>query len=434
MTFKDLQRLVQSSQSQSQQGGQSQRLFERLRNKVFWDWDVARHKEKGQSQSQKNQCCFNHIIGLPKKDGKPKAMFDYEKMLYKALMENSYLNSDITPIPRIDSIVERDKRRRQAAEATYADFKNRHVAVLKAAGLGITEFMLRWIIWLCLRNDDLKGSQIIVFTGPRLELAISLMNRMKDLFKPHSIVFNDKETVLNLNGVSIEAFPSHHADSARGLPSVSIIFADEAAFFPKGEQDNVMDIMLRNIPKSNPYLIAVSTPNKPEDLMERIMKEQFETSVWKKVFLDYTYGINKIYTQEEIDKIKNSRSFKREFCLQFVGTEGNVFSHQSIERCQNIDYNPHNVIPDCKISVGIDPSFGSSKFGIVVTRYANNRIEVVEAQEYERPFFSDMINKAWQIKQKHGITTIYCDAANPEIWQSLKKEFKEDSRSQYVHR
>ena len=60
------------------------------------------------------------------------------------------------------------------------------------------------------------------------------------------------------------------------------------------------------------------------------------------------------------------------------------------------------------------------------------RIEVVEAEEYDRPDFSQMINRVWEIKRKHGITTIYCDAANPEIWQSLKKEFKEDSRSQYV--
>jgi hypothetical protein len=44
------------------------------------------------------------------------------------------------------------------------------------------------------------------------------------------------------------------------------------------------------------------------------MKEPFDTSVWKKVFLDYTFGVNKIYTKEEIDKIKNSRSLKREFC------------------------------------------------------------------------------------------------------------------------
>ena len=45
-----------------------------------------------------------------------------------------------------------------------------------------------------------------------------------------------------------------------------------------------------------------------------------------------------------------------------------------------------------------------------------------------------MINRIWEIKRKHGITTIYCDAANPEVWQSLKMEFEIDKqyRNQYV--
>jgi hypothetical protein len=34
------------------------------------------------------------------------------------------------------------------------------------------------------------------------------------------------------------------------------------------------------------------------------------------------------------------------------------------------------VVPDSKVSIGIDPSFGSSKFGIVATRFVNERIEV----------------------------------------------------------
>ena len=116
--------------------------------------------------------------------------------------------------------------------------------------------------------------------------------------------------------------------------------------------------------------------------MQKIEQEPFETCIYKKIFCDYTYGVDKIYTREEIEKAKMSPSFRREYMLEYQGKIGNVFSHKSIERCQQIEYNPHNVIPDCKISVGIDPSFGSSKFGIVVTRFANNRIEVVEVLEY----------------------------------------------------
>ena len=81
MTLKDLQRLVQSSQSQ-QGGGQSQKLRIKLEGKPFWYLDISRHKEKG--KSQKNHCCFNHIIGLPRKDGKPKPLWDYEGLLYQS--------------------------------------------------------------------------------------------------------------------------------------------------------------------------------------------------------------------------------------------------------------------------------------------------------------------------------------------------------------
>jgi hypothetical protein len=37
-----------------------------------------------------------------------------------------------------------------------------------------------------------------------------------------------------------------------------------------------------------------------------------------------------------------------------------------------------------------------------------------------------MIHEVWKLKQRCGhVTNIYVDAANPEIWQALKKEFSE---------
>ena len=49
------------------------------------------------------------------------------------------------------------------------------------------------------------------FTGPRIELAIELIKRMKVLFNEKlELVFDTKETVIQLNGCHIEAYPSHH--------------------------------------------------------------------------------------------------------------------------------------------------------------------------------------------------------------------------------
>jgi hypothetical protein len=32
------------------------------------------------------------------------------------------------------------------------------------------------------------------------------------------------------------------------------------------------------------------------------------------------------------------------------------------------------------------------------------------------------------------VTNIYCDAANPEVWQALKKEFDEPFNEQYIRK
>jgi len=166
VTFKDLQRLIGSqSDFSSSSNSPKERLLARLRDKPFWIWDSVNHKEK--ARIGKGHCCFNHIISPPRKDGIEKPLFDYEKMLYLALTTPDYLNSNIG----------------RPGQPAY-QFKLKHLWVKKATGLGVTEFMLRFMAWLCLRNDDYRGSQMVIVTGPNQELAIKLIKRMKGLFEP----------------------------------------------------------------------------------------------------------------------------------------------------------------------------------------------------------------------------------------------------------
>jgi hypothetical protein len=116
--------------------------------------------------------------------------------------------------------------------------------------------------------------------------------------------FDTKETVIDLNGVHIEAYPSHHLDAMRGLKDVSFIYLDESDFFPPGQQQDTRDVSERYIAKSNPWIVMVSTPNTPEGLFERIEQEPEDKCLYKRLLLDYTYGLGKIYTQEEIDAAK----------------------------------------------------------------------------------------------------------------------------------
>jgi hypothetical protein len=79
VTFKDLLKLVQS-QSRPEQS----QLLHRLRGKPFWIWNKQEHRHE--DIRTKGDCCFNHIVGLPRKDGIEKSIFDYEKLLYDSLL------------------------------------------------------------------------------------------------------------------------------------------------------------------------------------------------------------------------------------------------------------------------------------------------------------------------------------------------------------
>jgi hypothetical protein len=88
-------------------------LFERLQNKPFWIWDIEEHRLEDSKTN--GECCFNHIIGLPTKGRTEKPIFDYEKLLYDSLLDNDY--SDII----------------------NHSFKQKHLWVKKATGLGVTD-------------------------------------------------------------------------------------------------------------------------------------------------------------------------------------------------------------------------------------------------------------------------------------------------------
>jgi hypothetical protein len=143
---------------------------------------------------------------------------------------------------------------------------------------------------------------------------------------------------------------SNHIDAFRSLTNPKFILIDEGDFFRKNEQEDVRHVAERYIAKSDPFIVMVSTPNAPNGLFQKIEQEPFEKCIYKKVFLDYTYGLDKIYSKEEIDKARMSPSFEREYCLKYQGLIGNVFSQLSIEKATKIDYNPDNINPNAKKS------------------------------------------------------------------------------------
>ena len=182
-----------------------------LKGLPFWKWDKEEHRK--QAVVTNGKCCFNHVCGLPTKDKKEYPLFDYEKILYDSLL------------------------------SVDGTFKDKHLWVKKATGLGVTEFMLRLMAWLCTRDETFDGSQMCIVTGPNIEMATKLIKRTKGIFEPKlGLTFSNKETVLELHGCTIEAFPSNHIDSYRALDNPKFILLDESDFFRKGEQEEVRHV------------------------------------------------------------------------------------------------------------------------------------------------------------------------------------------------
>jgi hypothetical protein len=82
VTFRDLQKLVQS-QSDPEQS-------KLLRDKPFWIWDQSKHKQEDIKTI--GDCCFNHVIGLPRKDNQEKPLFEYERVFYDSLLIPDFYN------------------------------------------------------------------------------------------------------------------------------------------------------------------------------------------------------------------------------------------------------------------------------------------------------------------------------------------------------
>ena len=314
--------------------------------------------------------------------------------------------------------------------------------IKKSRGLGVTTFFLYWLAYCCFAKFK-PGDRACIVVGPRIDSAKDLIARFKGLFARnfptiYSELTKQGSTYAILNGVKVEAFPSHHVDSMRGFDNVKFIMSDESDFYPPFQQKEVRAVIEGYLGKPNSSdltIVLVSTPNAPNGLFQQIEQEPIDKTLYYKFFFDYRYGLegpNPIYSQSQIELARKSPDFGREFELAYLGVLGNVFSPQSIENCQKIEYNPQQVVPNCRVSLGCDPSFGSSKFAIVATRFVDGKIQVVIAEEWDRPDFQSMLDRIWEIKQEIGLSACYVDAANPEIWTGLKRMFNEPYSESYM--
>jgi len=392
----------------------------------FYRFDLTREEHLKLYDEQNSRCCFNHFIGMPEKHGKVFPFFEYEKVLWDDFEKS--LNGE-SP--------------------------QRLFAVLKATGIGMTEYIIRVMAWMAVSSGKYHGARFAIIAGIRMIIAEGVIDRFVSLF--HRFPFlgiKAAKARTMVNHVLIEAFPAVNLDAMRSFHNLAFVFVDEADFFRKSLQKTIRTVIERYIAKTNPFVYLVSTPDKPYGLFYELFREQTEEQcIYKRYEFDYTWGEGTIFTRKEITDQKGSNSFQQEYNLQFGGSVGNLFSEKAIMRnvlndseadtiqfapyytYSAIDYENNDGPNYIARSLGIDPGFGrnpkagvGSYTGLCLTQFRNGRIEVLYAEELIQPDFNELVDIVSVMISKTNTTKVFTDGSNPSLVRALKMAIGEKAK------
>jgi hypothetical protein len=65
--------------------------------------------------------------------------------------------------------------------------------------------------------------------------------------------------------------------------------------------------------------------------------------------------------------------------------------------------------------MGIDAERGSSAFGTVVTQWADGIVQILHAEEYQRPDYNEMLSTVYGLVNKYDMDKVYIDGANQSL-------------------
>ena len=394
----------------------------------FYRFDLSTKEHLEEYDRKKGKCCFNHFIGMPEKHGKTFPFFEYEKVLWEDFEKSLH------GIPLKEG---------KSPQKLFA--------VLKATGIGMTEFIIRIMAWMAVSSPKYRGKRFAVIAGIRMPIAEIIINRFVNLF--HRFPFlgiKASRAKTMMNHVIVEAYPAINLDAMRSFHDLDFIFVDEAEFFRKSLQKQVRKVIERYIAKTNPFIYLVSTPGQPYGMFYELFREQTEEQcIYKRYEFGYEWGEGKIFTRNEIQEQRSSDSFEQEYNLQFGGTVGNLFSEKAIfknvytaQQALAIDFAPYYSYKDIRFdnndtnyiprAIGLDPGFGrnpkkgvGSYTGICLSQLRNGRIEILFAGELMQPDFNELVEIITVMMAKTNTTKVFTDGSNPALVRALKNNIGE---------
>ena len=221
----------------------------------FWIWDNSLHRF--QYLKTNGRCCFNHLISLPTKDGVQYPIFDSQAIIFDTIEQNQ------------------------------------NIWIKKANGIGLTTFMLRYLAWKILSSTELDYKSIFIVSGTRDKSTEKLDEKLKGLFEKRFplLRLESKFTDLWLKKTWIKIVtPKDIIDIE--FYDTAYLFIDEADNLGNKELEVLERVTCLTEGSCKFKTIMGSTSKLTGSLFDKI--ENDPTSGYKKIKLDYTYGLHRI--------------------------------------------------------------------------------------------------------------------------------------------
>jgi len=240
---------------------------------------------------KREQCCFTHIVGLPKHP------FTYQKMSLMPYQTQFFKTIE---------------------HSRYHKFH-----INKSRQMGMTELILRILQYRAFTKY--KGGKIIIIAGTREKTTKKLFQRLRELFRaiPSVIEKSDDLTIKLFNGTTFEGLPAR-AEAILGDTKIKAIFMDEASKWLLVDDEPVMNAVKPIVEINKSDLFMISTPNGPKGFFYNIERD---TNDFFKFKYDIYQAVGFLYTLEKADEMlkDNTVDTDQEYLNQYTTGRNSIF-------------------------------------------------------------------------------------------------------------
>jgi len=379
MTKHAFDKLSQITQQQSKKNKPLDKLLTNLKGKPFYCHKPFRTVD--------TYCCCWHTFPPKRPDGSYSELYPFQDSLIQTIQ---------------------DKKR---------------VALLKARGIGATFCALEFGLYLTLCEQ--KEGNYMFLTGVGYTLSRTLRRRAAQMLKDRGVEFDDNASTLTFPHCRWSFYGSD-SKSYLGQESIVYVVADEIAVFdPYSDWSSSINTFA--IKNSGATMFLITTPSSNIDSQAyHLFKVPDDKSLYYRVYLNYKAALGTMLEPESIQLLqKTSESFKMMYDLAWgYSYEGSVFHESDIKYAIELgkhynpltDFNPNNVT-----SCGIDFGFGSSPSGLCISQLNNGIVQILFADEIERPSLEDILHLSIELFSKYQPDRVFLDGSATELVDELKR-------------